>query len=166
MEENNSFHCQLGQVWKVLEEPRKDDCVGGEGQLLLFLCKVVDELADLQILENHILEHDHNARQSAKDDRDILDVSQGRVVHRLEVIGFRTSIRDLFPSSFAGREELVAHGVRSDIQRQAESLSCILHVTAALDYVLWSNFKGSRAIFLFEAACEVPLVVVLPFEQA
>ena len=112
------------------------------------------------------MKHNHNARQSAEDYRDILDVSQGSVVHRLEIVGFRASIHDLFPSSFASSEKLVAHCVRPDVQRQAESLRGILHVTAALDYVFRSNFKGSWAILLLEAACEVSLVIVLPFEQA
>ena len=42
----------------------------------------------------------------------------------------------------------------------------MLHVASSLHDVLRGDLKSCWAVFLFEAACEVALMVVLPLEHA
>jgi len=42
----------------------------------------------------------------------------------------------------------------------------MLHVASSLHDVFRGNLEGCRAVFLFEAACKVALMVVLPLEHA
>ena len=79
------------------------------------------------------------------------------------MVGFRASAEKLLPSVLAAIVVLVAHGVRADVERQANGLSGMLHITASLNDVFRGYGEGSRTVLLLEASCEEALMVVLPF---
>ena len=54
----------------------------------------------------------------------------------------------------------------ANVERQADSLSRILHVTSTLDDVFGSDVEGSRTVFLLEVTAKVALMIVLPFDDA
>ena len=60
----------------------------------------------------------------------------------------------------------VAHGWESDIEREADHELAVADITSALDYILDLNIECGRIINLLEVACEVPLVIVLPLDEA
>lgn len=113
------------------------------------------------------MEHNHDTRHKAKYDAYVLDVSQGRKVDRLEVVSLPSSFKKLIELSLTDVIViLIAHGVLTNVKCQADSLSRILHVTSALDYVFGSNIKCSRTVFLLEITTKVSLMIVLPFNDA
>ena len=82
------------------------------------------------------------------------------------MVRFGPPVEHLLPSDFTAIVVLVSHSVRTDVESQANRLSRVLHVAATLHDVLWSDLEGRWAIFLFEAASKVALMVVLPLEHA
>ena len=68
VEEDDSFHCQLGEVGEVLEEARHNDRVGGQGKLCLDLRVRGDKSGHLQVLQQQVLQHNHYARDQAEAD--------------------------------------------------------------------------------------------------
>ena len=79
------------------------------------------------------------------------------------MVSFCASTQKLLPSVLATIVVLVAHGVRADVERQADGLSGMLHIAASLNDVFRGYSEGSRTVLLLKASCEVALMVVLPF---
>ncbi len=79
------------------------------------------------------------------------------------MVSFRASAQKLLPSVLASIVVLVAHGVGADVERQANSLSGMLHITASLDDVFRGYSEGGRTVLLLKASCKEALMVVLPF---
>ena len=82
------------------------------------------------------------------------------------MVGLCASKQELLPPVLASIVVLVAHGVGTHVQSQANSLGSMLHVAASLDDIFRGYLEGGWAVFLFEAPCEVALMIVLPFEHA
>ena len=83
-------------------------------------------------------------------------------MYGFKVVSLLASTKDLLPTYLATIVILVSHSIWANIERQANCLSSMLHVTATLDDVLRGYLKGCRTIFLLEASCEVTLMIILP----
>ena len=120
----------------------------------------------MQVLQQQVLQYDQDAWNEAKDNRSILDVAQGRKVHRLKVIRFGPTLENMLQPVLVAIVVLVAHGVRANIEGEADGLRCLLHVAPTLHNVVRRDLEGRRAVLLLKAAGEVALMVVLPFKHA
>jgi hypothetical protein len=87
-------------------------------------------------------------------------------VDRLEVVSLSPSFKKLIQLPLTDViVVLIAHGVITNVEYQADSLSRILHVTSALYYVFRGDIEGSRTVFLLEITAKVSLMIVLPFND-
>ena len=62
MEENDRLHRQLGEVGEVLQEARKDYRVGLDRKFELGIRESLNKLDGAEVLQDEVLEHDHDAR--------------------------------------------------------------------------------------------------------
>ena len=69
----------------------------------------------MKVLEQKILEHNHDTGKEAEDNRDILNVPKSCKVDRLEVVSLRPSQKHLLEPVFAAIIILVTHRVGTHI---------------------------------------------------